>query len=76
MAAWKGEEEIVEMIVEFYKGLFPASFKTLIITPAALHFLQHFSFAGSWWGTIPGTKSLHTGQAIIHVSSVVPVLPQ
>lgn len=48
MAAWKGEEEIVEMIVEFYKGLFPASFKTLIITPAALHFLQHFPFAGSW----------------------------
>lgn len=47
-AAWEGEEERAEVIGEFYKGFYPAAFKTLIMPPAALHFLQHFPFVGSW----------------------------
>lgn len=45
-AAWKGQEEKAEVMVEFYRAFYPASFKTLIMTPAALHFLQHFPFVG------------------------------
>lgn len=52
-AAWEGEQERTEVNVGFYKGFYPASFKTLIMTPAAPHLLQHFPFVGIMVGNHP-----------------------